>query len=176
MPSVKRQIATSYLKERLNYDPQTGLFTWKPVKVETVQHTRWNSKWAGKVAGTTCAQGYTIIAIDNVQYRAHRLAWAYVYGEAADSYIDHTDGNRTNNRIKNLRAATHAENLWNRAASKNSKTGVKGVMPDKKGTFRAEICANGKRKYIGRFKTIDEAASAYAAECIKRHGEFSNSG
>jgi hypothetical protein len=88
-----------------------------------------------------------------------------VHGEWPKHYIDHINGERSDNRLCNLREATNSQNQQNKKrAMKNSKSGVLGVFWDKeRSAFRAEIRLNGKGKFLGRFKTAEEASEVYLA-------------
>jgi hypothetical protein len=142
------------LKKILSYDPETGLFHWriKPSRRFT----------AGMQAGTA-VNGYIRIHTNGRQYGAHRLAWLYIYGVEPEHQIDHINGNPSDNRIVNLRQATALENAQNiRKPQKNNSHGNLGVTYDpKKKLWRSRISVNGTRKYIGKFKTQEQAAQAY---------------
>jgi hypothetical protein len=136
------------LKTKLDYFPETGKFV---------------SKVNGKVAGYKRPVGYTVISVDGKTHYAHRLAWFYVHGAMPEMWIDHINGDKSDNRISNLRHATPATNNQNRkACQRNSKTGVLGVdVCRRTGKFRAQITIGGKKHNIGNFDTIDEAHAAY---------------
>lgn len=86
---------------------------------------------------------------------------------------DHEDGNTLNNRRANLRHASTAQNQFNRKLQINNTSGVKGVSWDgHRKKWRAMIAVDGKDRILGRFRTIEEAASTYAAASKKLHGEF----
>ena len=86
---------------------------------------------------------------------AHRLAWFLYYGHLPINLIDHIDGDRSNNKIDNLRDVTHQQNLWNN-------TKAKGYSWDKASNkFQAKIAVNGKQKHLGLFNTEQEARNAY---------------
>jgi hypothetical protein len=167
-------ITQEYLKSILDYDPETGVFT-RLRRADRSPH--WNGRYAGKEAGYdwTPKGGnvtYRAINIDGYPYLAHRLAVLWMTGQWPESLVDHEDLDGTNNRWANIRHADHAQNGFNRTASKNSKTGVKGVSPHL-GRFRATIQANGKWRHIGTFDTIEEAAAAHKAEAALLHADFS---
>lgn len=95
-----------YLKHILSYIPETGKFYWKIAK---------SSKTiVGKEAGTLHPNGYIYIRIDGFGFRAHRLAWFYVYKEWPKLEIDHINQIKTDNRICNLRDVTSKENQNNK--------------------------------------------------------------
>ena len=98
------------LKEILNYDPETGVFT------RALNRRRWKE---GQIMGTESC-GYVSINVDYVIYRAHRLAWMYMTGEDPQTGIDHVNGNRSDNRWSNLRLANQSQNGRNRTHQCNS--------------------------------------------------------
>lgn len=57
----------------------------------------------GSVAGVINEDGFVEIMIDGVEYLAHRLVWLYVHGNFPDGEIEHINGDKTDNRIQNLR-------------------------------------------------------------------------
>lgn len=89
--------------------------------------------------------------------------------------VDHENGNSLDNQRSNIRACTNSENMMNRGATANNKTGFKGVL--KRGgrrtkQYKAQICVRGKIIYIGCFDTAKEAAHAYNEKAKELHGEF----
>ena len=109
--SERNTITREYLRSILNYDPETGVFTWlpRPVRAGFERTDRaWNSRRAGTKAGTVNFQGYVAINIDGAPTLGHRLAWIYAHGECR-GFISHIDGDRTNNRIGNLRPSDQSE-------------------------------------------------------------------
>lgn len=159
------KITQEELKSWLRYDPETGSFFW--LKANS------NRATVGGKAGT-CKDGYTVITINRKQYRAHHLAWLYVYGEYPSLfYIDHINGSRSDNRIQNLRLATHGENLMNRGPQRKNTTGYKGIWWDKnKQLWAAMIGFNNQKKALGRYETAEDAARAYDAAARLYHGQF----
>ena len=108
---------------------------------------------------TTKTKGYTMVQliIEGKRYYicAHRLAWFLHYGTLPINSIDHIDGNRSNNRIDNLRDVTQQQNTFNQ-------TTAKGYCWHKKNNkFQALIGINGKRKHLGYYTTEQEARNAY---------------
>lgn len=152
------------LKEVLEYDPETGHFTWKINKRRAK---------AGDRAGSIVAHGYILIRVDQTRQLAHRLAWFYVTGEWPEKDIDHINGVPGDNRLENLRQATRAENCKNLKVSSRSTTGVKGVS--RCGSrFQVTIRFGGKRKNLGLFDTIEEGDAAYKRAAELHHGEFAS--
>ncbi len=154
-------ILTQYrIKEILSFDANTGVFTWKSPTNRRIR--------PGSVAGCVVKDGRVRIKLDGKMYLAHRLAWLYVYGEfpSIDLEIDHINGNPNDNRISNLRAVTHAENMHNlyRPMASNKTSGVLGVSYNgSKKYWVAQIRANGRTRVVGRFKSVSEASAAYKA-------------
>jgi hypothetical protein len=146
------------VKDRLRYDRDSGLLYWVKPKSPRVK--------VGQVAGClNKVDGYWCVSLNGKTQKAHILAWAMVHGEWPKHYIDHINGKRSDNRLCNLREATNSQNQQNKKrAMKNSKSGVLGVIWDKeRSAFRAEIRLNGKGKFLGRFKTAEEASEVYLA-------------
>ena len=145
-------IVEARLREALDYEPETGLFRWK-IQIA--------SRVPGDIAGNH-THGYIEIGLDGVSYRAHHLAWLFVYGEIPDLLIDHIDGNRANNRISNLRLATQAQNLQNLRKSRGKYTILLGVTYHKQaGKWLAQIRVNGRNKSLGLFDSAEDAHIAY---------------
>lgn len=160
-------LAQSLLTELLNYDPVTGVFTWKVARSGNVA--------VGGVAGYVSKKdGYRHIWIGERLYSAARLAWLYMTGEWPVATVDHKDLNRTNDAWLNLRAATQAQQCANRGMKKGNKSGFKGVSLVKAtGKWCASIKINGKSKNLGStYSTPEEAAAVYAKVLTEAHGEF----
>ena len=119
------------LRALLDYDPVTGVFTWKA--------TRTGQAVAGRIAGGALHTGYHRIQIDGRAFLAHRLAWLYVHEVWPQGQIDHINGVKADNRIANLREATASQNGQNRRGSQiNNGSGLLGVYPhDASGRWRA---------------------------------------
>ena len=163
-PISIQKLSPDRLKALLNYDQASGVFTWR------VEHNR---HYPGEVAGGLhLASKCIMIGIDNVRYRAHHLAWLYVTGKPPGTELDHRDTNRANNAWLNLRLASPSQNKFNTGFRKDNTSGVKGVVRSRRGGWEARIKLGGRRSHLGTFKTIEEAASAYAIASAQLHGEF----
>lgn len=159
---VKEELTAEYLRELLSYNPETGKFIWQV----SCRGTK-----AGDIAGTPGSQGRRHIIIGYARYKAHRLAWLYVYGKWPEKLIDHINGDPTDNRIANLREATMSENMHNqRRAHKHNKTGILGVQwRPSKNKFRARIAVSGKEIHLGHFDSVEDAQNAYLDAKEKLH-------
>lgn len=160
-------LAQNLLAELLNYDPVTGVFTWKVARSGTVK--------VGDVAGYVCKKdGYRHIWIGERLYTASRLAWLYMTGEWPVFTVDHENLARTDDRWENLRPATQAQQCANRGKPKSNTSGFKGVSLVKAtGKWCASIKINGKSKNLGStYSTPEEAAEVYAKALTAVHGEF----
>ena len=164
--AVKRpELTQQRLQEILRYDPDTGEFRWR-VRVK-------KNHRAGDLAGCRVRSEYWSIHINGRNYRAHQLAWLYVNGAWGRPVIDHRDGNPFNNRLRNLRLASHANNAANRSRLRNNTSGFKGVSFDRRRSlWIAQITKQGRRYFIGRYTTAKKANAAYVAAARVLFGEF----
>ncbi|CAN7496246.1 HNH endonuclease [Phyllobacterium sp. LjRoot231] len=148
------KIDQDYLKSVINYDPETGEFTWlrRPNKRFT----------AGMIAGRISSTGYRVVCLDRKIYRAHRLAFVYMTGLEPPEFVDHIDGDRANNRWENLRLATPSENQHNRKIPSSNTSGFAGVsyMATKR-RWRSQISIDGRNLYLGLFASPEDAHAAY---------------
>ena len=153
------------LRNILDYAPETGCFTWRKSPSDKIR--------VGQIAGGRHCQGYTSITFLGQKYLAHRLAWLYCFGVWPKDQIDHINGVKTDNRIKNLREATAVENGRNMRLPKDNTSGYKGVYRDRtRRKWLAHIRVNGVMKNLGRFTDIEAAANAYAKAARENFGEF----
>lgn len=124
----------------------------------------------GDVVGSVCTDGRLQVKINGVMYYVHRLIYLMHHGEVPE-FVDHKDGDHTNNRIENLRPATRAENNRNARLRKDNKYGVKGVALHK-GRWIARLRVDGKAVHVGSYGSMEEAAKAVAEARVRLHGEF----
>lgn len=153
------------LLEVLSYERITGIFRWR---VKIAKNTI-----VGGIAGTINDIGYRQIRIDGTIYCEHQLAWFYTTGIWAVR-LDHKNRIKSDNRLENLREATHSQNLHNAKAQKNNRSGLKGVYKskNKRNPFCARICVNEHQIHLGYFSTKEEASHAYIQASEKYLGEF----
>ncbi|MBZ3666616.1 HNH endonuclease signature motif containing protein [Pseudomonas monteilii] len=128
----------------------------------------------GMFAGSPNSDGYLRVKINNVAFRVHRVIWLITYGEWPEGQIDHVNGVRDDNRIENLRAVSVVGNQQNQHMRVDNTSGATGVCLQGS-AWTAKIRVRGKRLYLGRFKSMEEAVTARkAAELL--HGFHPNHG
>jgi hypothetical protein len=146
----------------LNYDAQTGIFTWR---VNRTAGTR-----AGDRAGNIGVNGYVQISLHGKLYRAHRLAWLYTYGKWPENELDHINRVRHDNRLVNIRAADRYVNTQNTGLQRNNVSGARGVGWHKASQrWRARISVNNKMMYLGYYDNFEQAKAAYDIAAHKHH-------
>lgn len=152
------------LKERVIYDPETGVFTWAK--------TYSNKAIKGRRAGSLRPIGYYQIRLFDRLYMTSHLAVLYMTGEMP-KFVDHVDRDPTNDRWINLRVCTRSQNQCNRPKQVNNTSGFKGVSMDvRRGCWRAQIKHHRRNNYLGDFDSPEEAAVAYAHAARELHGDF----
>ena len=125
----------------------------------------------GDKAGSIKKNGYCMVQINKKLDYAHRFIYLIFYGYIP-KYIDHIDGNPSNNKIENLRESTQSQNLCNKRIQSNNKSGIKGIFWDsRRKEWTASCQINGKtiRKYC---KSIDEAQLVVRKLREQLHGQF----
>lgn len=151
---MRSRLTAERLRELFDYDPLTGIFTYR---VATLR------KAVGSVAGSPHPGGYIQFTVDGRSYLAHRLAWLYVHGVWPDPECDHEDTVRTHNWIANLRQATKSQNMQNqRRPHKGNTSGFLGVCWNAaKGKWSAQIKVGKRNSTIGDFDQPEQASAAY---------------
>lgn len=155
------------LKEFLDYNPDTGIFTWIKKLNRRIK--------VGQVAGRAHGNGYIRIRFKGIDYFAHRLAYYMYHGvDPLENLVDHKYGDGSNNEIKNLRLATTPQNGSNRVnLNSNNTSGVIGVCWHKRfKKWQAQIIVNKVYKYLGSFTNKEDAIKARREAEIKYFGDF----
>lgn len=153
------------LRALLDYDAETGLFTWR--------RDRGGMAFAGTVAGAVNNKGYREIMVDRVRHKAHRLAWLYVTGQWPADQIDHINGQRDDNRFANLREADNTLNCRNQSRPRSNTSGHKGVSWHKKmGKWTAHIRSEYRCIWLGAFDRIEDAIAARREAETRMFGDF----
>lgn len=142
------------MKELLNYvtySKRFGIFRWK---IYVGGRCR-----VGEKAGGIDWGGYDVICFKGQRIKVHRLLWFMVHEELPE-ILDHIDGDKSNNRIENLRASNITLNSRNR---KEHRAGNPlGVSFRKDNQKWVAQCWNGKKKiYLGQYSTMEEAKTVF---------------
>ena len=159
------------VRAAFEYEEETGLFRWRE---RPDVHPCVNRRRAGRVAGTPNGKGYTMIRVDGRAFKAHRLAWLYVYGSWPVKQIDHINGVKNDNRIANLREADNSVNQQNRCKpTKGSNSKYLGVCWSRASQkWMAVIRTNGRQKYLGVYECEEDARDAYLEAKAMQHLGF----
>jgi hypothetical protein len=160
-----------HFKSLVSYDSESGVFRHMRSKPGIFS--------VGDIAGSVDQEGYRLLCLSGKKYRAHRVAWLFEYGEWPVGQLDHRNRVKSDNRIRNLREATHYQNHANRVLP--NLLGLAGVNCDRrlKGKpFTARITyfdhRMGKtvRRHLGNFSTPEDAHEFYDLAAQMAHGEF----
>jgi len=158
---MNKDLYAPHLKHYIRYEPFTGQFFWRvsPGRGHPV----------GKETGKSYLNSYKIVSLRGKNFLAHRVAWLIYYGSWPEGIIDHVNGDKSDNRIENLREASRSQNMANRGPRKGRK--YKGVSK-KRNRFQAYITKGGERKHLGWFDCEHEAAKAYNIAAKILHGDY----
>ena len=154
------------LKELVNYDSETGDFTWKKRCIKEFSKyshlNSWNTRFANNVAGCIDkSSGYMSITVEGKSYKLHRLVWLFTYGYFPENEIDHISRVKTDNRLVNLREVSSTCNMRNRDKMCTNTSGVTGVSWSKrKGKWNSQISISGKGINLGSYIDFEGAVKA----------------
>ena len=153
------ELTFSEVDALLKCDPETGTLFWKH---RPTASRKWNERYAGTEAGpNSISSGYKQCVLLGKQYYAHRLIWLLTTGAWPVGQIDHINGNKTDNRIDNLRDVSNRENGKNQRPRKNNTSGIMGVYWYKNcRKWNAQIKVGDKLVNLGYFTEIEDAARA----------------
>lgn len=183
---ARERLSIDLLHSLIDYDAETGILTWKARTPDMFRSTRqapehsckiWNAANAGRPAlATKNGNGYLHGAIFGVTVTAHSVAWALHHGRWPTYGVDHENGDRTDNRIGNMRDVPDAVNAKNQKQNARNTSGVTGVSYFKRTRkWVAMIKGDGKVRNLGYFNTIEEAAAARKS-AERRYGFHPNHG
>jgi hypothetical protein len=157
------KLTQEYLKSVLDYDPETGVFTWKTRHISTFKSNSqqycdiWNGRYANTIAGRSDNRGYRGIMINKRRYLSHRLAYLYMTGDMPVYQIDHINRVRSDNSWGNLRSVTHEENARNQPLRIDNTSGHTGICWHKRaGKWAVEVC----EKHVGLYADLSDAIAA----------------
>lgn len=126
----------------------------------------------GDIAGSNNGNGYLRVSVLGKYFYAHRIIFMWHFGHFPNE-IDHIDGNRKNNKINNLRKATHAQNGKNLTLRHSNKIGISGVrFDDDRKKWHSSISVEKKKIHLGRFDNIDQAIAARKKAEIEFFGQW----
>lgn len=155
-------ITQEELKQYLDYNKDTGMFTWIQKKAA------WQK--IGSVAGSLHHEGYIVIGFNYKPYPAHRLAWLFVYGKFPEKELDHINRIRTDNRIVNLREVTTQQNQFNLTKRQRTTSNYIGVSWNtSRQRYIAQIQVNKQKVYLGLFDNELDAHKAYQDAKARLH-------
>jgi HNH endonuclease/AP2 domain len=143
-----------YLKLTFNYNPDTGLLSWRVKSRSRHRDT----------VGTINSKGYLQVCLNRKSMLYHRICWTIYFNEQPPKYIDHINGNKLDNKILNLRKASHRLNNTNMPIHRSGRLPGAQYRKDSK-KWRAVCKVGGKRVNIGQFDTEIEAHLAYIEHC-----------
>lgn len=165
-------IDRNLLLATLNYDPLSGVFTWRTDRPQSHFKTYnafrvYQGKYSGKVAGCVQSNGsvdYVTIRIQGKLHLAHRLAWLFVHG-TVPPLLDHEDGDGTNNKLANLRVSDKVNNGKNSKMKSNNTSGVTGVYWNKANSnwvAEGHCTEDGvkRKKSLGSYYELEDAKKA----------------
>lgn len=161
----ERDLTQEFLRSILSYNPETGELT----RISTPR-----KDLVGKRADhVNQALGYRVVGIGSDRtFWAHRVIFMMVYGRWPVQ-VDHINGDRSDNRLCNLREASKAENMRNRGPQKNNTSGVPGVYwATRLEKWTAGIKVDRRKIWLGNFDSFDEAVAARKSAERRYWGEF----
>jgi hypothetical protein len=157
-----------WLRTWLQYNPRTGIFTWRVKR----KGRPYGYILPGTRAGSIYSTGYRVITIEGKRYPTARLAVLWMTGKWPLYQMDHINRDRSDDRWSNLREARPFQNQGNKINS-NNRLGLKGVCYESdRQKYKAYIEINGKSVNLGRFDTVEEAQAAYEAAAKVYFGNF----
>lgn len=159
------------VRELFTYDPDTGVLRWAKPSCVRIKP----GDLAGGLKSNDPLFRYWVVRMDGKRYRRSRLVWAHWYGEDPGDDVDHRDRDKANDRIANLRLATHTQNMVNTVFKKTVHHGMpRGVAPKLlRGKFvgyRGRANINGRRVDLGPYSTAEKAGEAVRRRLASAHG------
>ena len=155
-------LSKEYLQSLFDY--RDGELYWKITKSQKTK--------AGNKFGCPDKYGYQVGSIDYKVYKAHRLIFTLFHGYLPKE-VDHVNGDKTDNRIENLRAVTNSQNQYNKCVQKNNTSGCKNVSWDQSiSKWVVRVSFDKTQRYIGSFTDLKFADLVAQEARYKYHGVF----
>jgi len=156
------QLTTDKIRELLDYNEETGVFTWKA----SLGGTR-----ADKIYKKATGYPLVYVRLFGKKYTASRLAFLWM-GKELPKQVDHLDRDSTNNKWSNLAASNSLENSRNQSMHSNNTSGVTGVTWNKAANkWKAQVRVKSITKFLGYFDYDDlDLAAMEVMEFRAEHG------
>lgn len=130
----------------------------------------------GDIVGSCIKSGYKQTSVNKRRWYVHRLIFLLHHGYLPEE-VDHIDGDKRNNRVENLRAATRSQNQYNIQVGRKNTSGIKGVYWHKqRQKWHARVKFRGKPVSAGLFADKQSAKAAVEQLREQLHKEFKNHG
>jgi hypothetical protein len=144
-------ISQREVQEMFHYRYETG---------ELIRRDQRGNQLKGTEVGCNDTFGYKRIRIKGNLFKVHQIVWLYVYGIMPSMEIDHINGDRSDNRICNLRLATRDVQVQNRDPGIGESYGLRNIRLRESGTYEVEYRMFRKRHKVGNFTTLEDAQKA----------------
>lgn len=158
--------------------PLDQLNTWFRVDgSDLVWKTSYFPDLVGKRAGYVRPDGYIEVRKHSHKMLAHRVVYYMTHNQdPGNFFVDHVDGNPSNNAPANLRIATQSENMRNvRRLRSNNKSGRHGVRLATVGGieyWKASVYLNHKEIHLGSYGCKEAAIAAREVAERFLYGDF----
>jgi hypothetical protein len=164
---MKELPSQEYLKECIDYDPDTGECFWKIRPLHHFKNIKtynsWNTRFSGKAVGFLC-NGYKTIRMYYQNYPLSSIVYKIIHNIDPEFGIICMDGNNTNLKIDNLKMTTIVDfsNFGRIQKNKTNKYGFTGIRYDKKSRcFHSKISLKGKVIHLSAFIEPEDAGNQY---------------
>lgn len=155
-------------------EQERATFECELIKFVSYNHLSGELRWEkkpnrnisiGTLIGKPNSWGHWCFSFRGKTLMVHRVAWRLFHGKWPDHQIDHINGNKSDNRIANLRDVTQFVNMQNQTRPHKGNTagrlGVTYSRHRKANPWRAMIKVNGKNISLGSYSNPDDAHAAY---------------
>jgi hypothetical protein len=167
--------AADVLRAYLRYDRRAGKLLWKTRPLSDFKLAAWGKYWnrrfAGKEAGSITDSRHFTVGLFGDTYKAHRIIFKMMTGKEPPQNLDHRDKNPSNNKWRNIRPATFAQNFVNRSVVW-CKSGHSGIRESKCGHWEVRIHKDRKCIHLGTYKSKAKALAVRRKAEVELYGEF----